>query len=107
MTSQQPFQLIFAPEVVQHLRAIDRKYHSLIRNTIEEHLSYDPEVETRNRKPLKRPIELGATWELRLGSNNEFRVFYRTELSENKVYILAIGVKEVNKLMIGGEEFQL
>ena len=48
MTSEQPYELIYAPEVLQHLRAIDRKYHSLIRATIEEQLRYEPEAETRN-----------------------------------------------------------
>ncbi|MBD2776057.1 type II toxin-antitoxin system RelE family toxin [Iningainema tapete] len=107
MTPQQPFELIYASEVVQHLLAIERKYHSQIRSIIEEQLSYEPEVETRNRKPLLRPSELGFTWELRFGSNNRFRVFYRTELSEKQVYILAIGVKDGNTLFIGGEEFEL
>jgi len=47
MTPEQPFELIYDPEVAQHLRAIDRKQHSLIRRTIEEQLRYQPEVETR------------------------------------------------------------
>jgi hypothetical protein len=46
---------------------IERKYHSLIRNGIEEQLEYEPNVETRNRKPLKIPIKIGATWELGRG----------------------------------------
>ncbi len=107
MTPQQPFELIYAPEVSQHLAPIDRKYYSLIRSTIQEQLSYEPEVETRNRKPLIKPTQLGATWELRLGSKNEFRVFYRTELADRGVYILAIGIKEGNILSIGGEQIEL
>ncbi len=75
MTPQQKFEIIFTRPVIQHLAVIDRKYHSLIRSTIEEQLTYEPEVETRNRKPLRPPSQLSATWELRLGSNNEFRVF--------------------------------
>ena len=107
MTPQQPFELIYAPEVSQHLAAVDRKYYSLISSTIQEQLSYQPEVETRNRKPLTKPTQLGATWELRLGPKNEFRVFYRTESEERKVYILAIGIKEGNILSIGREELEL
>jgi len=76
MARKQPFSLIFDPEVKQHLRAIEAKYHSLIRTTIEEQLRFEPETETRNRKPLQRPAALGATWELRFGPDNCFRLLY-------------------------------
>ena len=72
--------------------------------TIEEQLSYDPEVETRNRKPLLQPSELGATWELRFGPKNQCRVFYETNYDANEVYILTIGIKIGNQLFIGKEE---
>lgn len=106
MTPQQKFEIIFTRPVFQHLGAIDRKYYSLIRTTIEEQLNYEPEVETRNRKPLLEPSELGATWELRFGPNNRFRVFYETNHDTWEVYILAIGVKAGNQLFIGTEEIE-
>jgi hypothetical protein len=59
-----------------HLKTIERKYHSLIRTTIENELQFEPDVETRNRKPLKRPVTFEAEWELRFGPDNRFRVFY-------------------------------
>ena len=59
------------------------------------------------RKALGRLPQLGATWELRFGANNRFRVFYRTELSKQTVYIQAIAVKVNNKLFIGNSEFEL
>ncbi len=68
---------------------------------IEAQLSYEPLVETRNRKRL-RPNVL-APWELRLG---KVRVFYDVEESA-KVTILAIGTKERNKVYIEGKEIQL
>ncbi len=86
---------------------IDRKYHTLIRDTIEEQLQYEPNVETRNRKPLKRPIQIGATWELRLGSKNEFRVFYEIDLTNYQVLILAIGLKLGNQVFIKNEVIEL
>ncbi|HBL12150.1 MAG TPA: addiction module toxin RelE [Cyanobacteria bacterium UBA11162] len=107
MVSQEPFEIIYDSETFQHIVAIDRKYHSLICSTIEEQLSYEPEEETRNRKPLLQPSEIGATWELRFGPNNRFRVFYRTDLSNKTVYIRAIATKLGNKLFIGTEEFNL
>ena len=64
-------------------------------------------METRNRKPLKRPVAFEAEWEIRLGPDNRFRVFYEVDREERVVYILAIGVKERNRLYIGGEEVEL
>jgi hypothetical protein len=52
----------------------------LIRTTLEEQLRFDPDKETRNRKPLQRPVALEATWELRLGPENRFRVFSRGDV---------------------------
>ncbi len=72
MAKQQPFTLVYADEVKEHLRAIETKYHSLIQSEIEIQLLHEPDVETRNRKPLKRPIAFGADWELRLGPETTF-----------------------------------
>ena len=104
---RQPFELIYDSEVVQHVKAIERKYHSLTRSTIEEQLSYEPEVETHNRKPLLRPSVFSTAWELRFGHENRFRVFYRTDTQARQVHILAIGVKLDNILSIDREEFEL
>ena len=73
------------------------EYRSLIRATIEEQLRFEPETVTRNRKQLERPIDLGARWELRLGPDNCFRVFYPVD-PERQVRILAIAVKERNRV---------
>src|SRR5437588_2286939 len=107
MAKKQPFDLIYDLEVRGHLDAIETKYHSLIRNAIEEQLRFEPATPTRNRKQLERPIDLGARWELRFGPDNRFRVFYRVDDTEHQVRILAIGVKERNRLFLGGEEVQL
>jgi mRNA-degrading endonuclease RelE of RelBE toxin-antitoxin system len=104
MSQRQRFILIYAPVVRQHLRAIDARHHSLIRATIEEQLLSKPESETRNRKPLRRPTAFEAEWELRFGPGNRFRVFYDVDAEALEVRILAIGVKERNRLFVGGEE---
>ena len=96
---------MYADEVKQHLRAIEPKYHSLIQSEIEGQLRFEPEVETRNRKLLKRPISFGAQWELRLGPDNRFRVFYHVHADKHEVRVLAVGLKDRNRLLIGGEEF--
>jgi mRNA-degrading endonuclease RelE of RelBE toxin-antitoxin system len=101
------FTLDFAPETVDHLDAIERKYHRLIEKTMDERLRFTPEQETRNRKPLERPTNFGATWELRFGANNRFRVFYEVDVAEGIVRILAIGEKMGNRLFIGGVEVRI
>jgi mRNA-degrading endonuclease RelE of RelBE toxin-antitoxin system len=101
------FKLIYAPEVKEHLLAIDKKHHSLIRKRIEEQLTHKPNAETRNRKPLEKTEVFGSAWELRFGQGNRFRVFYEINVEESEVVILAIGVKEGNKLHIAGEEIEL
>jgi hypothetical protein len=101
------YDLRYDPVVRSHPRAIDTRFHSLIRRTIEEQLRYEPHVETRNRKPLRRPSSLGSAWELRLGPENRFRVFYQVDRAAWRVSVLAIGEKEGARLRIGGEEFEL
>ena len=97
------FELIYAPQVRRHLKAIERKYYSLIRSTIEAQLQFKPDVETGNKKPLKRPAEWGADWEIRFGPDNRFRVFYANDREHQTVNVLAIGEKKGDRLLIGGE----
>lgn len=101
-----PFAIRYDPAVKGHLAFIERKHHSFIRAAIEEQLSYEPGVTTRNRKPLQRshwPM-LGRAWELRCGLDNRFRVFYRLDEEAREVLVVAIGIKEGNRLFVGGEE---
>src|SRR5580704_2169171 len=76
MARRQAYTLAFASEVTRHLRAIDAKYHGLIREKIGEQLRFEPAAETSNRKPLRQPAPFGATWEIRFGPDNCFRVLY-------------------------------
>ena len=59
MTRQPRFAIIFASETLDHVAAVDRKYHGLIERIIGEQLGYTPEQETRNRKLLEQPVPLG------------------------------------------------
>ena len=106
MAKKPHFALVYADEVKQHLQAIETKYHSGIRTEVEAQLLFQPNAETRNRKPLKRPIAFGAYWELRLGPDNRSRVFYQVNAASREVRVLAVGVKDRNRLLIGGEEFE-
>jgi mRNA-degrading endonuclease RelE of RelBE toxin-antitoxin system len=107
MARRQPYDLIYARGLTNHLASIDAKYDRLIRESIEEQLQFEPIVETRNRKPLRRPAPFGATWEIRFGPDNRFRVLYDVDEEKRAVSILAVGEKEGNRLIIGGREVEL
>jgi len=107
MDSKRAFELMYASQVKDHLKAIERKHYGLIRQEIEAQLQFEPDLETRNRKPLKRAVAFEAEWEIRFGPNNRFRVFYEVDRAAGTVYILAIGVKVRDRLYIGGEEVEL
>jgi mRNA-degrading endonuclease RelE of RelBE toxin-antitoxin system len=107
MPKRKRFLLVYPPIIKQHLRFIDAKYYSLIRKSLENRLQSEPDVESRNRKPLKRPVGFGAKWEVRLGPENRFRVFYRVEHNARQVIILAIGEKIGSRLLIGGAEVKI
>jgi mRNA-degrading endonuclease RelE of RelBE toxin-antitoxin system len=107
MARRQPYTLAFASEVTKHLRAVDAKYHALIRDKIGEQLRFEPGAETTNRKPLRQPAPFGATWEIRFGPDNRLRVLYDIDKEARVVQIMAIGEKQRERLFIGGEEVQL
>ena len=106
MAKRSKFTLSFAPQAIEHLDLIDSQYHGLLRRTMKEQLTYTATEETRNRKPLDQPAPFGASWELRCGPDNRFRVFYDVDSAAQQVQVLAVGVKDRNRLLIGGEEYE-
>src|SRR5213592_1826260 len=100
MARRAPFTLSFAPQAIEHLDLIEPKYLGLLRRTIKEQLTHTPTDETRNRKPLGQPAPFEASWELRCGPDNRFRVFYEVDSAAQQVQVLAIGVKERNRLLM-------
>jgi len=106
MPKRAPFALCFAPEAVEHMDLVELKYHRLLRRKMAEQLSYRPAEETRNRKPLEKPAPFEATWELRCGPDNRFRIFYEVDTESRTVRVLAIAVKDRNRLWIGGKEYE-
>ncbi|PJB71895.1 MAG: plasmid stabilization protein ParE, partial [Armatimonadetes bacterium CG_4_9_14_3_um_filter_58_7] len=93
-----PHEIEYSPEAEEHLRALTARQQTIILDEVEVQLLHQPTVETRNRKPM-RPNPL-APWELRIG---DLRVYYDVETEpEAKVIVLAIGIKERNRVLIGG-----
>jgi len=107
MSKKLRFEFVYAEQTERHLQAIDRKYHAVIRKTLDEQLRFEPDVKTRNRKPLRQPAGIDADWEIRFGPNNCFRVFYEVKRELGEVNIVAIGVKIRNRLYIGEKEIAL
>jgi mRNA-degrading endonuclease RelE of RelBE toxin-antitoxin system len=105
MARRPRFEVTFAPEAINHLDAIERKYHRLLQQAITEQLAHRPTEVTRNRKPLEQPAPFHATWELRCGPENRFRIFYDVDSEARTVFVLAIGIKDRNRLNVGGEEY--
>ena len=106
MAKRPRFTPSFAPEVIEHLDRIESKYHGLLRRAIREQLTCTPAEETRNRKHLEQPAPFDASWELRCGPKNRFRVLYDVDSASRAVWILAIGIKDRNRLLIGEEEYE-
>jgi mRNA-degrading endonuclease RelE of RelBE toxin-antitoxin system len=107
MAKRPKFTLSFAPQAINHLDSIDSKHHGLLRRTIKEQLAHSPTEETRNKKPMEQPAPFEASWELRCGPDNRFRIFYDVDSESQLVQVLAIGVKDRSRLLIGGEEYEL
>jgi mRNA-degrading endonuclease RelE of RelBE toxin-antitoxin system len=106
MPRRPAFEIIFDVLALDHMEAIETKYHSLIRRTIESQLIFEPDTPTRNRKPLLRETAVGATWEVRCGPDHRFRIFYEVRRSQRLVVILAIARKVRNHLLVGKERFE-
>ncbi len=98
-----PYRIEYSPEAEEHLRALTARQQAIILDAVDRQLTYEPLVETKNRKPM-RPNPL-APWELRIGA---FRVYYDVEdTPEPVVSVLAVGLKRKNRIWIGGEEITL
>ena len=86
-----------------HLPSPAARQRTIVLDTVDRQLQYQPTVRTKNRKPL-RP-NLLAPWQLQI---RNLRVFYSVkETPERVVYIHAIGIKKGNKLRIGKKVINL
>jgi mRNA-degrading endonuclease RelE of RelBE toxin-antitoxin system len=104
MPNARPYSVIYALQTQEHLRVIAPKYHSLIRQQVEQQLPFEPAVPTRNRKPLRQPAPFDAEWEIRFGPDNRFRVLYEVDEANHVVHVLGIGVKDRNRLIFADQE---
>jgi mRNA-degrading endonuclease RelE of RelBE toxin-antitoxin system len=96
------YRIAFSSNSLAHLQVFTPREQKIIRDAMIEQLSYEPTMPTRNRKEMRS--NLTAVWELRIGN---FRVYYDVDEEEAIVDIRAVGVKEGNKVRIGGERVEL
>jgi len=97
------YRIEYSPVTEKHFRALTKRQQMIVLETVEKQLQYQPNVETKNRKPMRpNPI---APWELRIG---DLRVYYDFENEpEPIVSVRAVGIKERNKVRIGKEVIEL
>jgi mRNA-degrading endonuclease RelE of RelBE toxin-antitoxin system len=97
------YRIEYSPATDEHLQVLTARQRAMVFDAVDDQLTHEPAVETRNRKPM-RPNPL-APWELRLG---ELRVYYEiAEDPEQIVTIVAVGLKDRNRVLIGGKEIKL
>ncbi|HAG08205.1 MAG TPA: plasmid stabilization protein ParE [Desulfotomaculum sp.] len=96
------YQIKLTDDALEDFKWFKKSEQTLILDTIEEQLSWEPAKGTKHRKSL-RPNDL-SKWELRIGNK---RVFYDVDKDNKLIKIKAIGWKEHNTLLIKGKEFKL
>jgi mRNA-degrading endonuclease RelE of RelBE toxin-antitoxin system len=96
------YSIEFSRPAVRQLRNLRAYERAAVAGQVEQQLTHEPTVETRNRKKLQPNDTAG--WELRVG---DVRVLYDVDEDGQAVVVLAIGVKDGNRLIIDGEEVEL
>ncbi|HEY9690148.1 MAG TPA: type II toxin-antitoxin system RelE/ParE family toxin [Coleofasciculaceae cyanobacterium] len=87
---------------IDDLSVLKKHEQKQILDEIFNQLTYEPTVETRNRKPLA--ANNLSDWELRIAN---FRVFYSVEEIVRVVAIEAVGKKVHNQLFIRNKPYDL
>jgi len=85
------------------MRWLTARQQTIVLDAVDRQLLNQPNVETRNRKPMRpNPV---APWELRIGN---LRVYYEVnDDPERTVVVLAVGIKDRDRVRIGGETVKL
>jgi mRNA-degrading endonuclease RelE of RelBE toxin-antitoxin system len=97
------YNIQYSPDAEDHLRRLTARQQRIVLDIVDRQLVSQPVMETRNRKRMRpNPV---APWELRIG---DLRVYYEiSDESRATVTILAVGVKERDRVRIGGEGIKL
>jgi mRNA-degrading endonuclease RelE of RelBE toxin-antitoxin system len=80
--------IVFAPEAIDDLRRLRASDRTTVKDTIEQHLRYEPERTSKSR--IKRLRDLRHP-QYRLRVDDDLRVFY--DVTDGRVEILAVILK--------------
>lgn len=97
------YEIEYSPDAEEHLRALTARQRASVFDAVDEQLAHEPAVETRNRKPM-RPNPL-APWESRTSDVSAYHEI--KEEPKKLVTILAVDIKDGNRVRIGGTEIEL
>jgi mRNA-degrading endonuclease RelE of RelBE toxin-antitoxin system len=98
-----PYAVKYSPETVEHMEALTAQQRTNVLDGVDQQLTHQATVETRNRKPMR--ANALAPWELRIG---DLPVYYEVQESpEPEVQVRAIGVKERNQVRIANKVVKL
>ena len=97
-----PYVIEYSPPSREHLAALSAGQRATVLDEVDVQLLHQPTVVTRNRKPLQPNPP--ARFELRIA---ELRVYYEVDEERRVVEIRAVGIKDRDRVFIGGEEIDL
>jgi len=96
------YEIEITDEADGQLKKLEAGERAALLLAIYAQLPHQPTVETRNRKRMRpNPI---APWVLRVG---KLRVYYEVSEPDPVVTVRAIGIKDRNRVTIGGVEVDL
>lgn len=96
------YRIVYEVSAEEHLSRLSARDQVLVVDAVDRALEHEPTRETRNQKRMRpNPI---APWELRVRS---LRVYFDVDEDTRTVTILAVGVKDRNRVRIGREELPL
>jgi mRNA-degrading endonuclease RelE of RelBE toxin-antitoxin system len=96
------FDIGFTESALEDIAWFQARDRRIVFDGIQQQLTDEPVVETRNRKKL-RPNRT-AEWEVRIGV---FRVFYDVGVDQQVVEVKVVGRKSGSKVLVRGKEFRL
>jgi len=97
-----PYRIEFTPEADDHFGKLTARDRSTLADAIETQLPHQPTVASRNRGRMEpNPV---AEYRLRVG---EMRVYYDVMQAERMVKVKAIGIKDRDRVLVGGKEIDL
>ncbi len=99
------YRIFLEDEALEHLRGLSAGQRVRVSESLRSQLLHQPTQPTRNRKRMDPDRRFYvAPWELRIG---KLRVYYAVMEEVALVVVTKIGIKDRDRVIIGGESFEL